>query len=104
MIRVVGQRAIKDWRLAFTLPGDRIHKVSGAVWQRISRDSGTASGDAQQGQWPGGGQGADDQFGGGRHQYGFTFFVSGKGSPVLPTSCLYNGQTCMFTKGQPGPS
>jgi hypothetical protein len=104
MIRVVGQRAIKDWRLAFTLRGDRIHKVSGATWQRISRDSGTASGNGQQGQWPGSGQGAGDQFGDGHHQYGFIFFVSGNGSPVRPTNCLYNGQTCVFTKGQPGPS
>lgn len=104
MIRVVGQRAIKDWRLAFTLPGDRIRKVSGAAWERTSRDSGTASGDGQQGQWPGNGQGAGDQLGGGPHQYGFTFFVSGNGSPVGPQNCVYNGQTCVFTNGQPGPS
>ncbi len=103
MIRVVGQRAIKDWRLAFSLPGDRIHKVSGAVWQRTSRHSGTASGNGQQGQWPGN-DGAGDQLSGGDHQYGFTFFVSGNGSPAGPTDCVYNGQTCVFTNGQPGPS
>jgi hypothetical protein len=109
MIRVVGQRAIKGWRLSFALPGDVIRKVSNADWQRTSRDSGTASGDGQLPQWPGkgqgsGGQGGGGQFGGGQHQYVLTFFVSGKGSPVGPTNCVYNGQTCVFTNGRPGPS
>jgi hypothetical protein len=104
MIRVVGQHAIKDWRLSFVLRGDVIRRVTGANWHRTSRDSGTASGDGQPGQWPGNGQGDGGQFGGGHQQYGLTFLVSGKGSAAGPTDCVFNGQTCTFTNGRPGPS
>ena len=102
-----GKSAIKDWQLAFVLHGDRIRWVAGANWQRTSRDSGTASGDVQAGQWPGDGLGQGDgqsqggNSGGDHHQYGFTFLVSGKGSAVGPTSCVYNGRSCTFRTGWP---
>ncbi len=106
-ISVSGKSAIKDWQLAFVLRGDRIRWVAGANWQRTSRDSGTASGDVQAGQWPGDGLGQGDgqgqggTSGGDHHQYGFTFLVSGKGSAVGPTSCVYNGRSCTFRTGWP---
>jgi hypothetical protein len=104
MLTVVGQHPIKDWQLSFALRGDRIRKVLGADWKRTSPHSGTASGDGQQQLWPGSGQGDGDQSGSGHHQYGFTLLVSGAGPPVGPTSCVYNGQSCVFTNGRPGPS
>jgi hypothetical protein len=103
-ISVSGKRRIKDWSLAFALEGDRIRTVSGASWQRTTRDSGTASGSGQAWQWPGGGQGDGGQSGGDHHEYGFTFVVSGSGPAVAPTSCVYNGQQCTFTAGWAGPS
>lgn len=102
-ISVTGKRAIKNWTLAFVLPGDRIRWVWGASWQRTSRDSGTASpGDGQAGNWPGGGQAGNGPFGGNHQQYGFTFLVSGTGRQVRPTSCRYDGKSCAFRLGREG--
>jgi hypothetical protein len=103
-ISVVGQHAIKDWRLAFVLPGDRIRQVWGARWHRTRPDSGTVSGGSQPGQSTGNGQGDGSQLGPAGHQYGFTFLVSGSGQAARPMNCVYNGQRCTFTNGQPGPS
>jgi len=104
MISVVGQQAIKDWQLHFVLPGDRIRQVWDARWHRTSPDSGTVSGGSQTGQRNGNGPGDGDQPGADHHQYGFTFVVSGSGQPTGPTDCLYDGQSCVFTNGRPGPS
>jgi len=102
-ISVTGKRAIKDWALAFVLPGDRIRWVWGASWHRTSPDSGTVTGTADQaGNWPGGGQDGNGSFGGNHQQYWFTFLVSGTGRPVRPTNCQYDGQTCAFRLGQEG--
>jgi hypothetical protein len=103
MIRVVSEHPIKAWELHFVLPGARIRQVWGARWHRTSPDSGTVRG-SQAGQGNGIGQGDNGQFGGGTHQYGFTFVVSGSGQPFGPTDCVYNGQSCVFTNGRPGPS
>jgi hypothetical protein len=103
-ISVSGKREIKDWSLAFVLQGDKIRTVSGASWQRTTRDSGTASGSGQALPWSGDGQRDGGQSGGDRHLYGFTFLVSGVGPAVAPTDCLYNGQSCTFKSGWPGPS
>lgn len=99
-ISVTSKRAINDWTLAVTLPGDRIGWVAGANWQRTSRDSGTASGaGGRAGHWPGNGQGGYGQPSGNHWQYGFAFLVSGTGPPVAPTSCRYDGQACAFRTG-----
>jgi hypothetical protein len=103
-ISVVGQHAIKDWRLSFVLPGDRIREVWGAHWHRTRPDSGTVSGGSQPGQSNGNGQGDGSQFGPDAHQYGFTFLVSGSGQATKPMNCVYNGQSCTFTSGHPRPS
>jgi len=103
-ISVVGQHAIKDWRLAFVLPGDRIRQVLGARWHRTRPDSGTVSGGSQPEQPNGNGQGDGSQSGPAGQQYGFTFLVSGSGQPTRPMNCVYNGQRCTFTNGRPGPS
>lgn len=103
-ISVYGKRAIRDWSLAFVLAGDKIRTVAGASWQRTTRDSGTASGSGQAWQMPGDGQGDGGQSGGDHQLYGFTFLVSGVGSAVAPTSCVYNGQSCTFKSGWAGPS
>jgi hypothetical protein len=110
-IIVTGKRAFSDWRLAFVLRGDRIGWVSGADWQRRSRDSGTASGhggDAQQwtGEWPGGpgdGPGGSGHIDGDQQPYWFTFLVSGTGPPAGPTRCLYDGRTCSFSEASHAP-
>jgi hypothetical protein len=102
-ISVISQQAIKDWRLAFVLRGDRIRQVWGARWHRTRPDSGTVTGGTQLAQQNGNGQGDGGQFGPDAHQYGFTFTVSGSGQPTGPTHCVYNGQSCTFTNG-PGPS
>jgi hypothetical protein len=102
-ISVMGKRAIKNWTLAFVLPGDRIRWLEGASWHRTHPDSGTATGAADQaGNWPGDGQDGHGQFGGHHQQYGFTFVVSGAGQPVPPTDCLYDGQACTFRQGWEG--
>jgi hypothetical protein len=102
-ISVTGKRAIKDWTLAFVLPGDRIRWVQGASWHRRGPDRGTASGAADQaGDWRGDGQDGHGQFGGNHQQYGFTFVVSGAGRHVAPTSCQYDGQACTFRQGREG--
>jgi hypothetical protein len=103
-ISVVSQHAIKDWRLAFVLPGDRIRQVWGARWHRTRPDSGTVSGGSQPEQSNGNGQGDGSQFGPAGQQYGFTFLVSGSGQPTRPMNCVYNGQSCTITNGQPGSS
>ena len=104
-ISVTGKHAIKAWRLSFVLPGDRIGSVSGADWQRISRDSGTASGEGgQAGQWTGYGPDPQGHSAGDDQPYGFTFLVSGAGRPVAPTRCRYDGQACAFRAGRQGPS
>jgi len=102
-ISVVGQHAIKAWELHFVLPGGRIRQVWGARWHRSSPDSGTVRG-TQAGQRNGIGQGDNSQSVPGTDQYGFTFVVSGSGQPIGPTNCVYNGQSCVFTNGRPGPS
>jgi len=104
-ISVTGKRAIKAWTLSFVLRGDRIRGVSGADWQRTSRDSGTASGEGgQAGQWTGDGQGGSGHSAGDHQRYMLTFVVSGTGQPVAPTSCRYDGHACTFRTGGQGPS
>lgn len=100
VISVVGQHAIKAWQLHFVLPGDRIRQVWGARWHQTSPDSGTVSGGSQ----PVPSTGAGGESGPDTHGYRFTFFVSGSGQPTGPANCVYNGQSCTFTNGRPGPS
>jgi hypothetical protein len=102
-ISVTGKRAIKAWELFFVLPGDRIRGITGADWQRTSRNSGTASGEGgQAGQWTGDWQDGHGRSAGDHQLYGFTFLVSGTGRPVAPTSCRYDRQACAFRAGQQG--
>jgi hypothetical protein len=95
MITVTGKRSIRDWRLAFAMPGDQISKVVGASFTAAGRDAGTASDMGDQATGDGGhdGPGSPDASG---DMYAISFMVVGQGTPVLPTDCSYDGASCTF--------
>jgi hypothetical protein len=115
IVSVTGKRPIRNWHLAFVLPGDHIQSVYRADWQPEGSDGGTASaftGDpGQQGGGAsdaGGGygnQGAAASEGGsadGRAgtpgEYGVSFTVIASGTPAGPAGCRYDGAACTFHK------
>jgi hypothetical protein len=98
----IGQRAVKNWKLAFVLPGDQIRYVIGAHWQANGRDGIVASplaGDqGQQHGGPGdyGGGPGDHRDGGAYGQAGDSFEVFASGTRVGPADCSFNGASCTF--------
>jgi hypothetical protein len=107
VITVTGKRAIKNWRLAFVLPGDHIRFVFGAHWQPRGSDGGTATPStgapstgarSQQHSGPGdygSGQG-DYTYGGAHDQPGVIFTVFASGKAVPPADCTFDGASCTF--------
>ena len=115
VISVTGKRAVKNWRLAFVLPGDHIRFVIGAHWQPVGGDGGTASpftgAEGQQYGGPGGYSGSrvdpgavngDFTYGSGHggtlDQPGVIFSVYASGKPVGPAHCSFDGASCTFRK------
>jgi len=93
LITVRGKKALRSWKLAFTMPGDQITYVAGAAWQPSGEDGGTASVQADQ---PGQrGQGDGDGPDGSGHMISFTVF--GQGTPAAPTGCTFDKATCTFS-------
>ena len=104
-VTITGKRPIKDWQLAFVLPGAHIQSVYGADWHPAGGDGGTASQftgvpGPQHGGPPGGGSGQGDSGGYGNGGAGdathvfFTVLASGK--PVGPNDCRFDGAKCTF--------
>lgn len=117
IVSVTGKRPIKNWHLAFVLPGDQIQIVIGAHWRAAGSDRGTASrltGDpGQQGGGPwdasrgygnqgdqGVGQASQvagaDGHGGPPEEYVVSFTVIASGTPAAPAGCRYDGAACIF--------
>ena len=108
IITVSGEHAIRNWRLSFALPGDRILSVTGADWKRRGRDRGTArpSTSKQPGVTGGtnggaGGPGAQAANDPSAHPSGadapvvwFEVQASGR-TPVL-ADCRFDGVACAF--------
>jgi hypothetical protein len=102
VISVTGKRAVKNWELAFVLPGDQIRAVFGAHWRASGSDGGTASpftGD--QGQYDPGGYGSGPAHhgygnGGAAGQSRVSFTVVASGAGVAPADCRFDGATCAF--------
>jgi hypothetical protein len=118
IVSVTGKRAIKNWRLAFVLPGDHIQFVIGAQWRALGNHGLVAtpfSSDPRQWRggpgYSGGGRGdfgnsrgdqgqnqgyqADGHSGGpGQILLGFTVIASG--DQAAPTRCRFDGARCTF--------
>jgi hypothetical protein len=98
IVIVTGKHPIKDWHLAFVLPGDHIKFAVGADWRATSTHGGTASpltGDQGQqhgGSWSHGGYG----HGGALDQPGVIFSVVASGRPAAPAQCSFDGASCTF--------
>jgi hypothetical protein len=94
LIKVTSKHALHAWKLRFAMPGDDIGAVMGASWRASSGDGGTASGPlaTTAGQWPQSGAG-DLASSDGRV---ISFMVVGRGTPVAPTGCSFNGVSCSF--------
>jgi hypothetical protein len=98
IVIVTGKHSVKDWHLAFVLPGDHIKFAVGADWRATSTDGGTASpltGDQGQqhgGPWSHGGYG----HGGALDQPGVIFRVVASGTPAGPAQCSFDGASCTF--------
>jgi len=104
-VTITGKRPIKDWQLAFVLPGAHIQSVHGADWHPAGGDGGTASQftgvpGPQRGGPPGGGSGQGDSGGYGNGGAGDTtdvfFTVLASGKPVGPNDCSFDGAKCTF--------
>jgi len=101
-VTITAKHPIKDWRLAFVLPGAHIQSVYGADWHPAGDDGGTASqvaGDTGQQhggpQDPGRGQG-NYGHGGADDQTRVFFTVLASGNPVGPVDCSFGGASCTF--------
>jgi hypothetical protein len=108
-VTITGKHPVKDWQLAFVLPGAHIQSVHYADWHPAGGDGGTASqltGDpGQQGGGPGdggtgwgaqGGNPGDYGHGGADDQSRVFFAVLASGEPVGPTHCSFDGASCTF--------
>jgi hypothetical protein len=97
-VTVAGKHAIKNWRLAFVLPGAHIQSVYGADWHPAGSDGGTASqftGDPGQ-QHGGPGDPGDYGHGGADDEPRVFFRVLASGTPVGPADCSFGGASCTF--------
>jgi hypothetical protein len=103
-VTITGKHPVKDWQLAFVLPGAHIQSVYNADWHAAGGDGGTAS---QFTGGPGGGGSGNTDPVGDRGDYGpggtddpplvfFTVLASGK--PVGPADCSFDGAKCTFTE------
>jgi hypothetical protein len=108
-VTVAGKHPIKNWQLAFVLPGAHIQSVYGADWHPAGSDGGTASqftgGPGQQhggpvgggsGHTGPGGAGGDYGHGGAADQPRVIFRVLASGRPVGPADCSFDGASCTF--------
>jgi len=101
-VTITGKRPIKDWQLAFVLPGADIQSVHDADWHPAAGgDGGTASqltGDAgpQHGGPVGGGSGQGDPGGYGHGGTDVFFTVLASGKPVAPADGSFDGAKCTF--------
>jgi hypothetical protein len=110
-VTITGKRPIKDWQLAFVLPGAHIQSVHGAAWHPAGGDGGTASQftgvpGPQHGGPPGGGSGQGNPGGygnGGTDDTTVFFTVLASGKPVGPADCSFDGASCTF-RALPSPS
>jgi hypothetical protein len=97
-VTVAGKHPIKDWQLAFVLPGAHIQSVYGADWHAAGGDRGIASpftGDP--GQQHGGPRAPGDYGQGGADDQLRVFFtVLASGTPVGPADCSFDGASCTF--------
>jgi hypothetical protein len=98
-VSVTGQRAVKNWNLAFVLPGDQIRFVLGAHWRANGSDGGTASPLAgDQDQYGSGGHGGDHRHndGGAPGQFRVSFEVVASGTRAVIADCSFDGASCTF--------
>jgi len=102
VITVTSRHAIRNWTLAFSMPGDQIIGVLGASWQATGSASGIASpggsasaGGGQPPQGPGGGRPGSPA--GHRHGHSISFMVTGTGQPAVPVGCSFDHASCSFT-------
>ena len=99
IVSVTGKRAIKNWTLAFVLPGDHIRSVFGAHWRPSGSDGGIASSFTGPGQDGRGDYGRGDYGygrGGATDQFGVSFTVVASGTRVIPDGCRFDGASCAF--------
>jgi hypothetical protein len=100
MVTITGKHPIKDWQLAFVLPGAHIQSVLGAHWEANGSDGfifSPLAGDLSQQHGGPGDYGADHGYDGGKPgQFRVSFQVVASGAPVRPADCSFEGASCTF--------
>jgi hypothetical protein len=93
-VTVSGPDLPTAWRLTFDLPGARIQRVIGALWQPAASGPGGTAYSQTSGEPNGTGTPGDGDQAAAAGT--ISFLVFGTGSPGAPTGCVFNGFSCTF--------